>query len=307
MLTKASWIKVAMVTLLGVVLCTGTLSCSFGCTPLMRGCVGIPGAAIGVLADYENVGNGSVDAAQVKAIELDWAAGHVVFEEYDVAYDGGKSIESKILLEEGYTGSADDSYRMRWEVSDGVLRIAYCASGGGVVGCTPLNWPDKTLTIGIPKGAGDFLQSVTIDGLSGDYALDGLKCTTLNLSLASGKAHGTDCAFGDVHVEMASGNVSLRAKVEDRLQVDATSGDFSLDCIEAMPRETMLDMTSGSMVLSVPGDASFAATVQKTSGSFNCDLSDVHRIDDAYVRGDGAAKVSVDMTSGNVTLRGNDA
>lgn len=307
MLTKASWIKIAVVSLLGVVLCTGLLSCSYGCTPLLRGCVGIPGASIGVLADYENVGNGSVDAAQVSDIELDWAAGRVVFEEYDVAYDGGESIENRILLEESYSGSAGDGYRMRWEVSNGVLKIAYCASGGGFVGCTPLNWPDKTLTIGIPKGAGDSLRSVTIDGLSGDYGLDGLQCNTLNLSLASGKVHGTDGAFGDVHVEMASGNVSLAAKVTDRLHVETTSGEFSLACIDAMPRETTLEMTSGNMTMSVPPDSGFSATVEKTSGSFTCDLPDVHRIDDAYVRGDGAAKVTVDMTSGNVTLRGNDA
>lgn len=307
MLTKASWIKIAVVALLCLVLCTGILSCSYGCTPLLRGCVGIPGTSIGVLADYENVGNGSVDAGQVNDIELDWAAGRVVFEEYDVAYDGGDSIENRILLEESYSGSADDRYKMRWEVSNGVLKIAYCASSGGFVGCTPLNWPDKTLTIGIPKGAGGFLRSVTIDGLSGDYGLDGLQCDTLNLSLASGKAHGTDGAFGDVHVEMASGIVSLGAKVQNKLHVETTSGEFSLDCVEAMPRETTLEMTSGNMVLAVPSDASFAAEVRKTSGSFNCDLPDVHRIDDAYVRGDGAAKVTVDMTSGNVTLRGNDA
>ena len=96
MLTKASWVyRSRWCPLLGVVLCTGMLSCSYGCTPLLRGCVGIPGTSIGVLADYENVGNGSVDAAQVNDIELDWAAGRVVFEEYDVAYDGGESIENR--------------------------------------------------------------------------------------------------------------------------------------------------------------------------------------------------------------------
>ncbi len=307
MLTKGSWIKIAAVALLAIALCAGMFSCSLGFTPLMRGCVGIPGAAIGALADYENVGNGSVDAGQVRGIELDWAAGRVVFEQYDVAYGDGGDGDDRIVLEEDAGRPLDDGWKMRWEVSGGVLRIAYCASGGGLAGCTPLNWPDKTLSIAIPKSAADHLESVAIDGLSGEYSLDGLRCETLDLNLASGRVHGTDAGFGDMRVEMASGNVSLVAQVQDGLSVKVASGDFDLTCPEAMPRTSTFELASGNVGVSVPSDSGFTATVDKMSGNFACDFPDMHRVDDAYVHGDGSASVSVDMASGNVTLRGHDA
>lgn len=297
MLTKSSWVKIIAIAVLGLCICTGIASCSFGCTPLIRGCSAVPGVGNWSGADYPNVGDATIQASQVRNIELDWFAGRV---EFDVVDDGGGS---EIRLEEsaGMRG-LDDSMRLRWVLDGDTLRIAYWNSSSALAGCSGPSWPSKTLTITIPKSACERLGTVSLNAFSGDYNLDGLSCQRLEVDLASGRLDGSGTAFGAVDVEVASGTFNLEAQIADSLALEMASGDASITCDERAPRSMDVSLASGNATLRLPSEAGVTANVSKLSGLFNFDMPDSHTYDDSFICGDGSARLNVDMSSGNVTV-----
>lgn len=302
MLTRSSWVKIAAIIVLGLCICTGIGSCSLGCTPLVRGCTAVPGGGSWAAADYPNVGDASIQASHVRNIELDWFAGRV---EFNVVDDADEAIDaSEIRLEErGDFRGLEDSWRMRWVLDGDTLRIAYCASLMGLGGCTPFDAPAKTLVITIPRSACEHLGTVSLDAFSGDYNLDGLSCDLLEMDLASGRVDGSGTAFDRVDVEVASGTFNLEAQIADKLSLEMASGNANITCSDSVPGSMDVSLASGNATLTMPADAGITANVNKLSGIFNFDMPDSHTYDDSFICGDGSARLNVDMSSGNVTVR----
>lgn len=289
MLSKGTWAKIALVVALCVLLCAGCVSCSYGCTPVFGGI----GGWMAGNQHYVEVGSASIAAESVQAIELDWAAGKVEF-----ASSEGDDIE---LREWSNTALRDDQ-KMRWDLKDGVLRIDYCSAALGLFGCTP-NLASKRLVIGIPGSAE--LERVRVNGASGEYDLGHIRCGTLELDLASGSAWGSELAVDSLDAHLTSGNMDLSGTVNSAAKLNMTSGTASLAFQELLPDNIRIDTTSGDATLFVPQESGFSAYVDKTSGSFECLMDDVHTYDGAYVRGDGACQMKIGMTSGKVTLEDN--
>lgn len=305
MLTKSTWMKIAAVALLCIAACGAVAGCSYGCTSMLGSLS--PGLdRIGAsAAGYGNVGSGSVAASQVRGIDLEWLAGSVRFEVVD---DANAESEGEIRLEEtSGAGEIDDRWKLRWDVREGVLKVAYCGPFGGLVGCSNLNGPQKELLVSIPKRACQNLDTVSIEGFSGEYRLDGLECKRLKLDLASGHVEGGNAAFDGLELDVASGNVNLSASVANAIDLELASGDVALACTGAMPREVKVEAASGNVVLTVPPDSGFTAKVDKASGVFDCGLPGARVTDDGCICGDGSARVDIDMSSGNVTVQGSEA
>lgn len=297
MLTRASWVKIGAIAVLCLCMCTGIASCSFGCTPLVRGCAPVPGAGNWSAVDYPNVGDAAVPASQVRNIELDWFAGRV---EFNVVED---DAASEISWEES-AGMRElrDEWRIRWTLDGDTLRIAYWESSSALAGCAGPSWPSKTLTLTVPKSACEHLGTVSIDAFSGDYNLDGLSCQRLEMDLASGRVDGSGTAFEAVDVEVASGMFNLDAQIADKLSLEMASGDSNITCSGTAPRTIDVSMASGNTTLRLPSDAGVTANVNKLSGLFNFDMPDSHTYDDSFICGDGATRLNVDMSSGNVNV-----
>ncbi len=313
MLTRSSWVKIIIVALLCALVCTGALSCSFGCTPLVRGCsaTDIPVNIGG--ADYQNVGSGTVKAQDVKNINIAWLAGTLQF---DVIDDGEKAHaadaehaaqQAEIRFEDLNENNADDRAKLRWEMQGDTLKIASCSVRGGLVGCSAQQWQDKKAVIHIPKSVCEQLNRISLEGASGNYQLDGISCKELHLEIASGNLNGAELACDALQLELASGKVELGARIAHSLSTEMASGHVLLSCLEKLPSTMAFEMASGNAELIVPQGAAFSANAEKATGSFSCDVPDCHRVDDTYVCGDAsspeASQISVKMTSGNVKIR----
>lgn len=299
MLTRSSWVKIALITLLCLCLCTGVLSCSFGCTPWIRSCAAVPGLPSWNGADYPNVGSASIKASQVRDIELDWFAGRVEFSIVDDSVLGGE-----IRWEEN-AGSRqlEDRCKLRWVLDGDRLRIAYWETSTALAGCSGFNQPAKTLIISIPKSACENLGTISLNAFSGEYNLDGLSCDTLEIDLASGRIDGSGAVFGRVDAEVASGTLNLEGEVADDLRLEMASGDVNITCTGHAPSTIGVSMASGNAVLTMPADAGITANVDKLSGAFDFDMPDSHTYDDSYICGDGSTSLNVDMSSGRVVVR----
>ena len=297
LLTRNTWVKIALVALLCVVFCGSLLSCSMGCSAAVSGIAGGPNL-VGV--DYRqlpNVGSGSMPAQDVRDLEIDWMAGEVVVE---VVPD--EEADGAIVLEESASGRIPDNLRMRWGL-EGQRLVVATGPSQGLWGCSMAN-SGTALTVRIPASTARSLGTVELNAASGRYELDGIGCERLAVSLASGRIDGAELAARTLEVSLASGDAQLRGSFPDQLSIDAASGDVTVACESVTPARTDIDIASGDVLVELPEDAGFTARVDRVSGSFDCDLPGTMRdSDDQYVRGDGSSRIGVSMASGHVVLR----
>ena len=83
--------------------------------------------------------------------------------------------------------------------------------------------------------------------------------------------------------------------------MDVASGELRVTS-DVVPGDTDIDVAGGNAVLELPADASFKATVDKDSGTFQMDF-DAKQQGDVYTVGKGGSLVHVDIASGSVRIR----
>lgn len=274
-LTKASYAKIALIALVALLLCGFAL---FGSS--------CAGWGIG-LGGKTNMGSANVPAQDVRSIDIDWAAGSVDVRPYD-----GEDIELVETADRGLTkGQA-----MRWSVKGGTLKVDY----GGWVSC--LSFSSKHLTVNVPRSLAAQLESVDIDGASGDYRVADLGCETFDFDLASGELEAQGLACGDLKVDVASGKAFVDAQVVDQVRLHAASGRAELALRETPPRSIDADLASGNVTVTLPEGSGFTARVEKASGQFSTEFETTMRGDSTYACGGGGTDIKVGMASGSFAL-----
>lgn len=215
------------------------------------------------------IGGGSVSAADVRRLRIDWIAGEV-----NVVAGTGDAI----TIEETADGVLDDDERLRFAVQDGELRIVYCRPS-----LTTLRIRGKTLTVSVPAPLCESLGSLRFEVVSADVTVAGLSGEKLELDTVSGGLSASEGRFDEVDVDTVSGNASLR--------------------MAALPEKVDFDAVSGSLILTLPGgNSGFTLELDTVSGDLDCALP-VTITGDRYVYGDGACRIDCDTVSGNVRVR----
>ncbi len=299
MLTRSSWIKIALIVLLCLVVCGGLLACSAGCSAAMRHAGNIASKAYQD-ASFSERGDFSVPASDVRSLEINWAAGAVNVVVADDQSDG----EPTVSAVEEFTGPGRESNRMTWQLRDGVLQIGYGMGSASMFGCSQMG--SKHLTLTLPRSTAESLESIDLNAASGTYSFDSLACESMSVNLASGRMEGTRLATQSLDLDVASGTIELEGRFSRNVNASLASGDIDLTCQETCPASTSLDLMSGQVALVVPSDSGIDARVDKLSGSFNCDLPGSWSLPDydSFTCGDGSCTMNVRMTSGNVTIEG---
>ena len=101
---------------------------------------------------------------------------------------------------------------------------------------------------------------------------------------------------------MTSGELRTTGSFSNLIQIDMTSGNLSLDTHLDAPEQLALEMTSGNAELILSQAEGFQFDVDKTSGNFTPSFDYTGDSDDPiYLEGD--AHYTVDMTSGNVSVK----
>lgn len=233
-------------------------------------------------------GSASVEAADVKNIAIEWAAGTV---DISVVEDGGDAVE----LIESDSNSLTRSQKMRWSVSGGTLKIEY----GPGFACSALG--QKRLEVRIPQRFADAFGTVSVSGASGHYALAGFGCEELRLDLASGEIQASDVRADALDVDVASGQVRVEGRMANRVDVDVASGQVDVMCLQDAPSSVDAKLASGQVIVALPENDGFTAKVDALSGSFSSAFETTQQ-DGRYLYGDGGISVDVDMTSGTFRL-----
>ena len=253
-----------------------------------------------------SVGSAELDSAQsakIREIDLDWASGSVTLK----PYDGDRLI---LRESEGYS----EAKRLRWKVENGKLTVHECKSGLSIKDSLK-----KTLELLIPEGlaaldklecdsASATLQiedltvtELSVDTASGDVTLKNCRVETLDIDAASADFHAENCMLGEVSVDSASGSATLNGSVR-AVDMDTVSGRLSVET-SVTPREVSMDAVSGSCTLVLPKDAGFTLEKDGVSSKVNVEGFAVSMQGKTYVCGDGAAEISYEGVSGDITIR----
>lgn len=298
LLKPASWIKIVLIILLCLVLCGGVLGCSLGCSAAARQMGNIAGAAYEG-ASYENHGDFSINFNEttVTGIEILWFAGGV-----DVVYSEADSDDAITGVEE-FAGAAKDDLRMSWQLRHGVLQISYGPGNWGLFGCTDNG--SKRLVLTIPKSYDNCLNTFDLTAASGNYNFEWLWTDYLNINLASGTVNGKDIDAQNLNLDIASGSVSLEGSFVEGVNVAMASGGAEIKCTADCPQNSSFDIMSGQCDLFLPQESGFTATIDKVSGSFNCDLQSYWsaKNPNVLVCNDGKKSMTANITSGNLHIK----
>ena len=143
------------------------------------------------------------------------------------------------------------------------------------------------------------VDSADLSSSSGEFFAESLAARTLKCAATSGSVSFKSVSADEINCVTTSGNVDMYRVSAEKASLATTSG--KIDYAPESVQNTDISSTSGNVDLKLPSDGaelSFAST----SGKLRTDLS-YGRKGDLYVFGNGQSSVSVNTTSGDVTVK----
>lgn len=251
-------------------------------------------------AESYSVGNFSCPAREVEKVSVHWRTGGVEL----VQTDG----ELLNVAESGR--DLPDNKKLHWLLKDGLLCIRFWESGCSAV----VNGADKRLTVEIPQGISVGIVSASASVRAGNITLNDFECvctsgsaTIGNLTCESAKLVSTSgriaadgiTAVEKIKVGSVSGKIEIGQIDAPSAELNSTSGSIEISIGSC--RELDIGTVSGAVDIA-SGGMGAAITYASTSGVIKI-AQEYTRNGEKYVVGDGACKISVRTTSGNLDIR----
>ena len=212
----------------------------------------------------------SVDAKDIKNLDIDWACGAVTINVADT---------DQITFKE--TAPENSKYIMTYDVNGSTLKLSY--SERFSIGFGNNSLPGKDLVITVPK-----------DWVCEELQIDGA-------ALTIGIRH---LNVKEINMDGAANNLEFVGSV-DTVDVDGASNSILLHC-ESHPTLIDIDGASCELDLILPKGCGFAVDMEGLSCDFNSDL-DYATKNDQHIYGNGHTNVDVDGLSCDVTISESDA
>ena len=283
-------------TVCALIVCAALLFC--GCGP----------AAITDFPSYLSEGDytvatGTVKAADIKQIVIEWVSGSVRIEESDVdqiTFSEVNSLDEKTdsLGEIRKDKELTESLKMRYKTEGGTLTIRFCKSGLRVRAGAVKNLK-KDLTVYGP--AGTELDLIDVNVVSSDVYMNGIKSAKTTLNGVSASLKLADCTTGEAVIRTVSGSVGITSgTAPDRIEIESVSGKAALDLPSVS--ELKVDCVSADVSLSLHS-ADFTLTLAGISSALEVNGFKYDKKEDrTYVFGSGEGTVSIQSVSGSVLI-----
>lgn len=227
----------------------------------------------------------TVDAAQVRSIEIDWVSGSITLQPGDV---------DAVTFSESETG--DSRYAMVWKQSGSSLKIQFCRDT--LSGLSTIQIPKKDLIITVPR---DWQGTeLDVDCASANLTVRDLTLREVDIDSASGECRFETCNVDSLDVDTASGDVTFSGTLKE-LDCDAASASVRA-VLSNTPSRVDVDTASGDLDLTLPADCGFTVSIDAMSSDFSSDFETTTR-NGSHVHGDGGCRISVSAMSGDVTIR----
>ena len=237
-------------------------------------------------AQYQ-VGSGSVSAAGLRSLEVNWVDGSVHLEVTD-----GDSV---VFRE---PDGLDEEDQLRFQVVGDRLIIQYSKPRWGFG--FHASQPAKHLTVEIPRTLAGQLVELQVDTVSAPVTATGLTAQDCEVDSVSGNVTFTGCSFGELEMDTVSGGLQLSGQANS-VEFDGVSGGMDLTLLQ-VPRKVSTDTISGSIHLTLPQDAAVSVELDSASGKLDNEFSST-KTGDIYYCGQGGGTFQFDSVSGDVVIR----
>ena len=279
-------------------------------------------------------------AADIDAVEIDWASGSVNIVESDSA---------SLTVTEALS-STSEAHKMYCSIDGRTLKIKFCKSGKAGIFLPRM----KLLTVEVPRGVSvnaesasaeitleaESLASVELHSASGGISAGDFSAESVYTDSASGEVSlGKVCSAGSIEVYTASGEISADVlSAKESISAESTSGSISIGTLEAMKGASLdnasggvkinrisapklyiqtasgriqaglascedAEMSSGSGSVRIELLEDLGATVRCKTGSGRFEHGDCFLSGDEYIFGSGACHISVSTASGGIKIR----
>ena len=123
----------------------------------------------------------------------------------------------------------------------------------------------------------------------------------VNINVVSAGLDVEDLNAEVLHINTVSGQVRAECSRVEEAKANSVSGGVHL-LFERAPGKIKADSVSGSLKISLPGDAGFEAEMDSVSGRVNSSFDLERKDDDTYVYGNGRCRIDANTVSGSLTL-----
>ena len=224
----------------------------------------------------------SVEPARVREIEVDWLGGSVMV----VLTDD----DSLSFAEMAYQDVPEEQ-RLSYALDGDTLKIDFCRSGHLLSSS-----PEKQLVLSIPRSL--TLEKFEADTTAAAVNVTGLHTQTVDISTVSG---GVDLAAEAYEIDISTTG-GCAAVDADFYQLDFSAVSGSLTLTMQRAAEVDAETVSGGVTIHLPPSSyGFALDFETVSGTpeiaFDANGGDGH-----WTYGDKASTLTVDTTSGNLSL-----
>lgn len=234
----------------------------------------------------------SLDARQIREIDIEWVAGTITIQPGDV--DGIEISESE---------PSDPKYAMVWNQNNDKLTIRFSEDTtlDFNFGLTLNDVVSKDLTILVPTGWK--CSSLEVAAASAALTVKNLAIDEVDFDGASGICEFENCTIEELDIDTASGDIHFTGSL-DVLDCDAASASF-IAVFDNVPSRLSMDSMSGDLDITLHEGVGFSVSMDGLSTDFRSEFGYSQGKDGSYYRGNGECKITMDAMSGDVYIREN--
>lgn len=243
----------------------------------------------------------------VDDIDIDWTAGSVTLK---------ATNRSNIVVKEYARRQLSQDRWATMDVNNDTLTIE--SDNSVVFNFFFFNDTTTSLVVEIPQKQYNHIKGHLT---SGNFTMDNLESSTLQVSLTSGNVKLSNSEVDDFSLKMTSGNSTFDQVNATKLSVEMTSGNLratklqsddvtftmtsglaDLDLLSPAPETLQAKINAGNVNLTLPTDASFRINPSITSGNFKKEFN-YTQVNNDTIFNQGDHVYNIQLTSGNLTIK----
>lgn len=232
-----------------------------------------------------NHGNGSVEAGQIRNLDIDWVSGSISIQPGDT---------DQIIFSED--ADLPKGEQLVWKQSGDTLTISFCATNAFSILSSSRS---KDLTVTVPQSWN--CSDLDITSTSASVNVNGMTTWELELKNVSGSCFFSDCSVEELSINTVSGNVEYYGNLGKSAECSTVSANCTIAPVNT-PRELSLDSVSGDLRLYLPLDCGFTASMDSVSGGIASDFF-TNTQNGKHTHGDGYCRIAMDSVSGDLVIR----
>lgn len=169
----------------------------------------------------------------------------------------------------------------------------------------PSNYKDSDLEINLASGAIHLsdcnFSEIECNSASGSIHIDNVKVGKMEISSASGSIHIDNCESSFLNAKSQSGSVHISGKF-DGMKLKSTSGSIRTDLRKPLTQNSEIAATSGAVKLLLPSESNLSINYSLTSGTYNNHHTGTSGKSGRDIMGSGKVNLDLKTVSGSISI-----